>query len=45
MKPEEKTQTTLRLPKELHKILINTSKKLGISLNAVIVSSLWKIKS
>ena len=38
-------QTTLRLPEELYRKLKETAKTRGMTLNAVVISVLWKMDS
>lgn len=36
-------QTTIRIPKELHQKLKEQAKKKGLTINALIVQTLWKL--
>ena len=36
-------QTTIRIPKELHQKLKELAKKKGLTINALIVQTLWKL--
>lgn len=42
MKPQIKTQITLRLPSTLNELLTKISEKIGISKNSIIVNALWE---
>lgn len=42
MKPQDKTQVTLRLPNNLNELLTKLSEKIGISKNSIIVNALWE---